>query len=59
MAQGARQSSLFAAEDFSIVYESFSEANFKSYDFDTIRTAMVDYINNNFPICVKIKAFKH
>jgi len=49
MAQGARQSSLFAAEDFSIVYESFSEANFKSYDFDTIRTAMVDYINNNFP----------
>jgi hypothetical protein len=49
MAQGARQSSLFAAEDFSVVYESFSEANFKSYDFDTIRTAMVDYINNNYP----------
>ena len=49
MAQGARQSSLFAAEDFSVVYESFSEANFQAYDFETIRNAMVDYINNNYP----------
>ena len=49
MAQGARQSSLFAAEDFSVVYESFSEANFQAYDFETIRNTMVDYINNNYP----------
>ena len=49
MAQGARQSSLFSAEDFSVVYESFSEANFQAYDFETIRNAMVDYINNNYP----------
>jgi len=49
MAQGARQSSLFAAEDFSVVYESFSEANFQAYDFETIRNSMVDYINNNYP----------
>lgn len=49
MAQGARQSSLFAAEDFSVVYESFSQANFQAYDFDTIRTAMVAYIRNNYP----------
>ena len=49
MAQGARQSSLFAAEDFSVVYESFSEANFQAYDFETIRNAMVEYINNNYP----------
>lgn len=49
MAQGARQSSLFAAEDFSVVYESFSQANFQAYDFDTIRNAMVDYIRSNYP----------
>lgn len=49
MAQGARQSNLFAAEDFSVVYESFAQANFKAYDFDTIRTAMVEYININYP----------
>ena len=49
MAQGARQSSLFSAEDFSVVYESFSEANFQAYDYETIRNAMVDYINRNYP----------
>ncbi len=49
MAQGARQSSLFAAEDFSVAYESFSEANFQAYDFETIRNAMVDYISTNYP----------
>lgn len=49
MAQGARQSSLFAAEDFSVVYESFAQANFQAYDFDTIRNAMVEYMNNNYP----------
>lgn len=49
MAQGARQSNLFAAEDFSVIYESFSQANFQAYDFDTIRTAMVEYINTNYP----------
>ena len=49
MAQGARQSSLFAAEDFSVIYESFAQANFQAYDFDTIRNAMVEYMNNNYP----------
>jgi len=49
MAQGARQSSLFAAEDFSVVYESFSEADFQAYDYETIRNTMVEYINNNYP----------
>ena len=49
MAQGARQSSLFAAEDFSVVYESFAQANFKAYDFDTIKNAMVEYIDTNYP----------
>ena len=49
MAQGARQSSLFAAEDFSVIYESFAQANFQAYDFDTIRNTMVEYINNNYP----------
>tara|TARA_R110000868_G_scaffold115478_3_gene308346 strand:- start:23183 stop:26713 length:3531 start_codon:yes stop_codon:yes gene_type:complete len=48
MAQGARQSSLFAAEDFSVIYESFAQANLQAYDFDTIRNAMVDYISTNY-----------
>lgn len=49
MAQGARQSSLFAAEDFSVVYESFAQANLQAYDFDTIKNAMVEYISTNYP----------
>ena len=49
MAQGARQSSLFAAEDFTVAYESFAQANLQAYDFDTIRTAMVNYIRTNYP----------
>ena len=49
MAQSIRQRNLFAAEDFKVVYDSFKQANFKSYDYDTIRGAMVDYIQTNYP----------
>tara|TARA_R100000084_G_scaffold76994_1_gene34932 strand:+ start:2011 stop:5583 length:3573 start_codon:yes stop_codon:yes gene_type:complete len=49
MAQGNRQNTLFAAEDFTVVYESFANSNFKAYDFDTIRTAMVNYVQNTYP----------
>lgn len=49
MAQSIRQRNLFAAEDFRVVYDSFKQANFKAYDYDTIRGAMVDYIQTNYP----------
>jgi len=49
MAQKSRQNKLFAAEDFTVVYESYINANFQAFDFDTIRTAMVDYVRNNYP----------
>lgn len=49
MAQSTRQRNLFAAEDFTVVYDSFKQANFQAYDYDTIRVAMVDYIRNNYP----------
>ena len=44
-----RQSNLFAAEDWTIAYKAYSEVNFQAYDFDTIRTALVQYIRVNFP----------
>ena len=31
MAQGARQNSLFAAEDFTVAYESFAQANLQAF----------------------------
>ena len=49
MAVSVRQNYLFVAEDYKIAYESFSNANFKSYDFDGIRDALIDYIRNNYP----------
>lgn len=49
MAQKSRQTKLFAAEDYTVVYESYVNANFQAFDYDTIRTAMVDYVRNNYP----------
>ena len=49
MTQNARQQTLFLAEDFDVIYESYTQANFQAYDYDTIRTNMVDYIRNNYP----------
>jgi hypothetical protein len=49
MTQGARQRNLFAAEDFTVAFDSFRQSNFKAYDYDTIRNAMVDYIRTNYP----------
>ena len=49
MAQNTRQTKLFAAEDYTVVYDSFINANLQAYDFDTIRTAMVEYVRNNYP----------
>jgi hypothetical protein len=49
MAQNTRQLRLFAAEDYTVVYESYINANLQAYDYDTIRTAMVEYVRNNYP----------
>lgn len=49
MAQNVRQRNLFAAEDYKVVYDSFKQANFQAYDYDTIRGALVDYIQQQYP----------
>lgn len=49
MAVNSRQNNLFAAEDWDVVYQAYSKVNLQAYDFDTIRTAMVEYIKTNFP----------
>ena len=49
MTQSTRQNNLFAAENWQAVYQSFSNADFKAYDFDTLRAAMVDYIKLSYP----------
>ena len=49
MAHTTRSSNLFATEDWKKVYESFKEIDFQSYDFQTIRKSMVDYLRNYYP----------
>src|SRR6056300_1752281 len=49
MAASTRQSNLFAAEDWKKVYETFREADFQSYDYETIRKSMVDYLRTYYP----------
>ena len=49
MSQSVRQQNLFRAEDFTKLYQSFKNINFQAYDFDTIRSALIDYIRDFYP----------
>ena len=49
MAQSPRQSKLFAAEDYQNIYRSFKNVDFRSYDFESIKASLVEYINRNYP----------
>jgi len=49
MAQTVRQNRLFVAEDYTAIYESYINANLQAYDYDTIRSAMVNYVRSTYP----------
>ena len=48
MATTDRQNKLLVAEDWRKIYTSFQQADFKSYDFETIRRTMVAYLRENY-----------
>jgi hypothetical protein len=48
MSTSNRQNTLLIAEDWKKIYTSFRNADFKSYDFDTIRRTMVQYLTENY-----------
>lgn len=49
MATTTRQSSLLVAEDWTKVYQTFRDADFQSYDYETIRKSMIDYLRLYYP----------
>lgn len=49
MANTTRQNSLLINQDWTKVYESFRNADFTSYDFQTLRKAMIDYLRLYYP----------
>jgi hypothetical protein len=49
MAITTRQSSLLVNQDWTKIYESFKNADFQSYDFQTLRKSMIDYLQVYYP----------
>ena len=44
MAITTRQSGLLVAEDWTKLYQTFRNADFQSYDYETLRKSMIDYL---------------
>lgn len=49
MASTERQNSLLVSEDWTKIYQTFQNADFKSYDFETIKRSMIEYLRQNYP----------
>lgn len=49
MAQTARQTAIFGVEDWKRLYQTFREADFQSYDFETLRKSFIDYLRVYYP----------
>ena len=49
MAITTRQSSLLVAEDWTKIYQTFRNADFQSYDYETLRKSMIDYLRIYYP----------
>ena len=49
MAKTARQTAIFGVEDWKRLYQTYREADFQSYDFETLRKSFVDYLRLYYP----------
>lgn len=49
MAITTRQTGLLVSEDWTKIYQTFRNADFKSYDYETLRKSMVDYLRLYYP----------
>jgi hypothetical protein len=49
MATSSRQSALFGLNDWQTIYQTFNQADFRSYDYDTLRKAFIDYLRAYYP----------
>ena len=49
MAITTRQTSLLVAEDWTKLYQTFRNADFQSYDYETLRASMVGYLQLYYP----------
>ena len=49
MAKTTRQTAVFGVEDWKRLYQTYREADFQSYDFETLRKSFVDYLRLYYP----------
>ena len=49
MAKTTRQTAIFGVEDWKRIYQTYREADFQSYDFETLRKSFVDYVRLYYP----------
>ena len=49
MATSSRQSSIFGVNDWKTIYKTYSQADFQSYDYESLRKNFVDYLRAYYP----------
>jgi hypothetical protein len=49
MTTTARQNNLILNQDWTRIYQTFQNADFKSYDFENIRRVIITYLRENYP----------
>ena len=49
MATTSRQTAIFGVQDWKRIYQAYQEADFQSYDFETLRKSFVDYLRLYYP----------
>tara|TARA_R110000822_G_scaffold45387_1_gene121445 strand:+ start:458 stop:3748 length:3291 start_codon:yes stop_codon:yes gene_type:complete len=49
MATTTRQTSLLVQQDWTKIYQTFKDASFQSFDFETIRKSMIEYLRTYYP----------
>lgn len=49
MATSSRQSTIFGVNDWKAIYQTYSQANFQSYDYETLRKSFIDYLRTYYP----------
>lgn len=49
MASSSRQSALFGLNDWKTLYQTYNQADFQSYNYETLRKTFIDYLRLYYP----------
>jgi aspartyl/asparaginyl beta-hydroxylase (cupin superfamily) len=49
MTTTSRQNNLILNQDWKRIYQTFKNADFKSYDFENLRRVIITYLRENYP----------